>query len=55
MLLHHDEKHWNMQYIKILVGCISVNPNTQNDSIVTYKSKHVHSAKVVFKFNIHSA
>ena len=52
--LHHDEKQWYMQYVKILVGCISFNPNIPNISIVTYKRKHVYSAKVV-KFNVSSA
>jgi hypothetical protein len=41
ILIHHDEKQWYMQYIKILVGCISFNPNILKDSIVTYKRKQL--------------
>jgi hypothetical protein len=34
----------------MFVGCIIFNPNIPNDSIVTYKRKHVHSAEVVLQF-----
>jgi hypothetical protein len=53
--LGHGAEHGYMQYIKILVGCISFNPNIPNDSLETYKSKHVPSDKVVLKVNMHSA